>query len=225
MNRINDSINYNFAQRRAYEVLVKYSDGKLPINPFNIISKIKNIKLMTYSEFAKSLQNKQAELSIEEIKCQFESDRGFLKKKGKKYILAYNELDPPWVIKWTLFHELGHYFLDHLTENYSLLFCDGQRYAEIKEKEANYFAKHCSCPFPVIKKVIDLSGYSGPTDYLMYCLFNMGSKPTQYCSEHFDNHHKFYEENNHKDIINKFEKDIVEFVNEIYSLFGIDYRM
>lgn len=117
MERFDFSTKYHTAQELAYEVLLKYSDGKLPIDPFNIIKKIRNIKLMTYAELATELQKKDPSLSIEEIKKTFESDRGFLMKKGKKkYILAYNEEDSEVVIAWTLFHELGHYFLEHLLE-------------------------------------------------------------------------------------------------------------
>ena len=149
MQRGDCNIRYNIAQNKAYEVLLKYSDGELPINPFKIVNKIKNLKLMTFTEFATELQKKQKDLSLEEIKCQFESERGFLKKKGKKrYILVYNEYDPDYIVRWTLFHELGHYFLGHLEEdeNQKYLFCNGEQYKEVQEKEANCFARHCSSP-------------------------------------------------------------------------------
>ena len=37
MIRTNSHIQYNYAQKKAYEVLLKYSDGVLPIDPFRII--------------------------------------------------------------------------------------------------------------------------------------------------------------------------------------------
>ena len=81
MIRTNSHIQYNYAQKKAYEVLLKYSDGILPIDPFKIVKKINNIELKTYTEFAKELQKKQPNMSIEEIKCQFESDRGLLQRR------------------------------------------------------------------------------------------------------------------------------------------------
>lgn len=86
MERINHTTQYYLAQEKAYEVLLKYSDGSLPIDPFKIIKQIPNIKLMTYTELATELQKKQPLLSIEEIIGSFESERGFLKKKKIKSI-------------------------------------------------------------------------------------------------------------------------------------------
>lgn len=221
MIRTNSYIQYNFAQKKAYEVLLKYSEGILPIDPFRIIKKIKNIELKTYTEFAKELQKKQPSISIEEIKCQFESDRGFLKKKGKKkYILCYNEEDPIYIIRWTIFHELGHYFLDHLKEEYTYIFCDGERYNEIKEKEANCFAKHCSSPFPValyLYTKLSISGF--PIAELFKYSFRMSKEVSEYCSNHFNYHWAYYfpKNNNDFELIELFEKSANNIINSILS--------
>lgn len=228
MERRNSNIQYNYAQNKAYEVLLKYSDGNLPICPFKIIKKIKNIKLKTYTEFAKELQIDRPELSIEEIKCEFESERGFLKKKGKKkYILCYNELDPPWVIRWTLFHELGHYFLGHLLENNSYLFCNvctEEYYKEILEKEANCFARHCSSPLPVLSAISEITNFYD-YKYLASSLFSMGDKATDFILNHYDKYKKYYDISNYRRLIKIFENKIVEVSNSIFNMLGVDYKI
>ncbi|KGL67182.1 hypothetical protein LX03_03475 [Limosilactobacillus mucosae] len=46
------SVNYEASQKIAWEVLKKYADYKLPISLGEIIKKIPNIHLMTYSKIA-----------------------------------------------------------------------------------------------------------------------------------------------------------------------------
>lgn len=222
MIRTNSHIQYNYAQKKAYEVLLKYSDGGLPIDPFRIIKKINNIELKTYTEFAKELQKKQPNMSIEEIKCQFESDRGFLKKKGKKkYILCYNEEDSIYIIRWTIFHELGHYFLEHLKEEYSYIFCDGERYNEIKEKEANCFARHCSSPLPLaLYMYVEINNNNLKLLDLFRYFFNMSKEVSEYCSNHFSTHWKYYIVEENDNLIALFKNSINEKIDNIYSEFG-----
>lgn len=222
MERYNSSTQYHTAQQIAYEVLLKYSDGKLPIDPFSIIKKIKNIKLMTYTELATELHKKDPSLSIEEIKKTFESDRGFLKKKGKKkYILAYNEQDPPTVINWTLFHELGHYFLKHLLEKDKTLFYSEIQAKDTLEKEANCFARHCSCPFPLVKEIVEVTGISEDIPYLFYLLFRMGDSVTKYSSIHFEKYSDYYKRENYPKLLEKFNASLNENIDYLLNFFSL----
>lgn len=179
---------YEHTQKKAFHVLLKYSEGKLPIDPFEIVKKIKNIELKTYTEFAKELQKKNPALTVDEIKKSFESNNGFLKKKGKKkYILCYNELDNINVIRWTIAHELGHYFLEHLLESENEYLRVGDNYEKVMETEANNFAKQLLTPFPIIFSIINHFD-----TMLIYSdeiaeIFKINKLPAQYISEHFYN--------------------------------------
>lgn len=211
MQRVDDKIRYYTAQTKANDVLLKYSEGELPINSFKIVSKIKNITLLTFSEFAKKLQNGRKDISIEEIKKTFESERGFLKKKGSKYILAYNENDPIPMIRWTIFHELGHYFLGHLEENESqkYLFCNGKHYKFIQEREANCFARHCCSPGAIAAKLYFKTGSTGMSlKQLFKYYFDMSEEASKYCSNHFSKYSKYYIVNDENDLIKLFKKSI-----------------
>lgn len=222
MYRSNSCTQYYFAQEIAYKVLLKYSDGILPIDPFRIVKKIKNIKLMTYTELATELQKKNPSLTIEEIINSFESERGFLKKKGKKkYILAYNEKDPKSVYTWTIFHELGHYFLEHLLEDGDVIGLNSQYIKNNMEKEANCFARHCSSPLPVIKEVIKITGFTDDIPFLFYFMFRMGDGAVKLCSEHFNKYSKYYNSEKYTELLNKFENSIQEISEDIWNMYGI----
>ena len=160
-------------------------------------------------------------MSIEEIRCQFESDRGFLKKKGKKkYILCYNEEDSIYIIRWTIFHELGHYFLEHLKEEYSYIFCDGERYNEIKEKEANCFARHCSSPLPLaLYMYIEINNNNLKLLDLFRYFFNMSKEVSEYCSNHFNSNWKYYLVKDNGNLITLFKESIDEKINNVYTQF------
>lgn len=217
-----NSPRFYMAQEEAYKVLLKYSDGKLPIDPFKIIKKIKNIKLMTYTEFAIKLQEKDPSLSIKEIRESFKSDRGFLTKKGnKKYILAYNDEDPLFVIWWTLFHELGHYFLKHLVKkNKTLYYNEVQKKSPI-EKEADCFARHCSSPFPIIKIVAEETNFTNDEDlsFLFYYMYQMGNKVIKRCTEHFRKYSHYYGKEKYEGLVTKFTKSILKTEIFIYNHF------
>lgn len=225
MNRINDNTQYYLAQEKAYEVLLKYTNGTLPICPFAIIKKIPNIKLVTYTDFARDLQKKYPKLTIEEIIDTFESKHGFLKKKGKKkYVLAYNEKDKIPIHIWTLFHELGHYFLGHLLEKEDSLGLSPKKTKNIFEKEANCFARHCSSPVPLMKKVMDITGFDD-TKHLHYLMFKMGDKVIEYSSQHFEKFSHCYDVEKYRQLINKFGKEIKKICNYISETHVIDYEI
>ena len=219
-------VRYNEAEGKAYEVLLKYSDGTLPINPFQIVSKVKNIKLKTYREFARELQKKAPELSTDEIIATFESEHGFLMKKGnKKYILCYNDLQPILTVRWTLFHELGHYFLSHLKESTSSssFACEGELIYSKKEKEANCFARHCSCPLPLFSYATALINCEVNNIFLFRSLFWVSHSSSCYTLDHFFKFRKYYPMNKEERLIKHFGAAIYDKTRTIQHLHGVGY--
>ena len=207
--RTDDLIHFEIAQQKAFETLINYSDGILPIDPFSIINKIQNIKLYTYDELAKTIAMENPDLEIERIRKNFGSDRGFLKMKNGKFILAYNERDPICVIRWTLFHELGHYFLEHLHEDNTMLGLSEKECESIHEKEANCFARHCSSPLPIVSFFIfKTGGVEFETSSLFMYLFNMGYEATNNCINHWYNYGNYYHFSDYLKLVARFEDDL-----------------
>lgn len=208
MLRYNNDTQYNYAQYQAYDVLLKYSNGTFPIDPFEIIYQLKNIKLYTYKELAKKMQQdiEFKNYSIEEIIATFPSYDGFIEliDNKKKYIIAYNEDNSIYRIRWTLFHELGHYFCKHLKHDNKLLFSNVETYNIVKEREANHFALQCSCPAPLILQImknqkINLERVTNSS------ITGMSKQVNEYCLNYLKKFAYRYNLNDYSKLFKKFE--------------------
>lgn len=125
--------NFEETTNLAYDILIKYSDGKFPIDIFKIIREnFKNIKLMPFSKWkAKTKVNGDM---FEELN----TDYGIVFYDNKKYCIIYNDSKCLQTQRWTLAHELGHILRGHLT-NAEYLMCSTDN--NPFEIEANTFAK------------------------------------------------------------------------------------
>lgn len=146
--------NYAKAFNTSVRVLKKYNINSVPIDIHNIIKQIPNMKLCTYSKFAKSYK-----CSIGEVVEFFQSDLGAIVREPKtdRYIIYYNDMkNNQGLARFTIAHELGHYFLGHfnlLTKK--VLNRGGFTLKQYKalENEANCFARNLLCPILLYKKV------------------------------------------------------------------------
>ncbi len=147
---------YDKAEDLAYRVIEESNIKDLPINLKLIIKKNSNLKLKGYKKFAKEL-----ELSQEEVIKTTSSEDGCLwyYKNTDEYLLLYNDYQSnSRRIRFTIAHELGHYFLQHhKKKNIHLL--TRASLNEIQddkiEKEANFFAKRLLAPLPIIDLFLD----------------------------------------------------------------------
>ena len=80
---------------------------------------------------------------IEVKNARFASDdiSGMLKKENRKITIYVNSIEPTMRKRFTIAHELGHYFLNHLEENDKLIHRKSDFFSNnSKELEANAFA-------------------------------------------------------------------------------------
>ncbi|WP_431243634.1 ImmA/IrrE family metallo-endopeptidase [Flavobacterium sp. P21] len=103
-------------------------------------------------------------LNIELIKKEFESDiSGLLAIQNNKVIISYNKLEDPKRHRFTVAHELGHYFLH---SNNQPLFIDktpkvmyrnntSTTGEVLKEREANAFAAAILMPEELVVKALE----------------------------------------------------------------------
>lgn len=143
--------NYSLAQKTAYEVIKNLEIKVLPINLANVISKYKNLNIQTYNEFANALN-----ISLERTIHLLQSEDGALwfDSDTNNYVILYNtNIFNKARIRFTIAHELGHFFLKHAEETNKTII---SRYLlprdeyDRMEKEANYFAKRFLAPIPAI---------------------------------------------------------------------------
>lgn len=146
--------NYELAQSKAYDALTLIKDDLFPISPQKLIDTIPDLKLSTYSEYAK-----YCGCDVSKVISFFGSEDGTIwnrKKSQNTNIIFYNDtISYGPMIRFTIAHELGHYFLKHSFQlAHSQIGVDDDEYNAM-EKEANYFAKRFLAPLPIIYRIMD----------------------------------------------------------------------
>lgn len=152
--------NYKLASKKAYKCLILYAPPTIPIDIFAVIKNSpKKIKIMSFKKWKEKLQRATGIEIVGEMKEIFGSEFGKTIYDTQKdcYLIIYNDKKCFKTQRWTIAHELGHIFLEHLeNEEYFLGNKNNNEQEnekiEIKlEHEANTFAKHLLVPFPLIK--------------------------------------------------------------------------
>lgn len=73
----------------------------------------------------------------------------------------------------------------------------------------------------MVKEVIEITNFGDNIDFLFYTMFNMGDGAIKYSTLHFKKYSQYYETQNYKELILKFQDSIYEVSNYILSLYGI----
>lgn len=178
--------NYAEMQKLAHKYILKYWDGTLPIDSIklahNVAQSNKNLKIYTYTELSKELN-----VSVERIKKV--SDDGYLSYNEKKdvfYLVYNNEIEDKRKIQWTVAHELGHYSSENIFKTPGIYkFSDGHT-KEIKEIEADYFAKNLMIPLPILCSINEGENpILSPYDIME--ISNLNFSPSLYVYNHLYN--------------------------------------
>ena len=160
---------YKRATNSAYSVIRAYNINKIPVCLDHIINHLPDLRLMTYTSFAE-LNG----VSIDEVIDDYDEYGSLVYNPFfGRYLILYNNLKSFDVVRFTIAHELGHYFLKHKGHN------------EANDKEANCFARNLLCPLPALDVV-------NQTDY--FCLSSIfgiswSAAATRICFIHLDRYH------------------------------------
>ena len=142
--------NYTNAFNTAYDALYNYSPRELPIDLERFVAKLKVIKLRTYSELCVGRK-----IEFSEAVGFLGSDLGALVRHRNRYIIYYNDKKrSPYLDRFTIAHELGHFFLNHLEEGEMLAGELGAEEHDIFEKEANCFARNLLSPILLLESLL-----------------------------------------------------------------------
>ncbi|WP_185923351.1 ImmA/IrrE family metallo-endopeptidase [Brevibacillus brevis] len=135
----------------VHKFLIENHITKFPIDPFEIIKKCK-WGLISYSELSR-LHG----VTIDEVITTFQSEDGYTIYDGQGYTIAYNDtIHHPGRIRFTLMHEIGHIFLNHLSDFDETIL---QRSSltkpkyDILEKEVNAFARNVLAPPAIVNRL------------------------------------------------------------------------
>jgi Zn-dependent peptidase ImmA (M78 family)/rRNA maturation endonuclease Nob1 len=142
------------AQQSADNVLKNSSVKELPVRVKKIANSFPNLKVRTFSWFAK-----KRGFSHKEVCNLVNSEEGccLYYESLDEYLILYNDKIPNKGRKrWTLAHELGHYVMNHnkISHNSSLTRSSltEEEYNEF-ESEANCFARELLAPPPVLNEL------------------------------------------------------------------------
>ena len=132
---------YNRAATAAYQTLLDFHISTAPVAPLPILKSIKGVLVLSYAEMADNLGYERASV----IHAFSEENRDAVTsvehRNGKlKYIVAYNQRMPFFILQRSLARELAHIVLRH----------DGSRPESVRQEEALCFARHLLCPRPLI---------------------------------------------------------------------------
>ena len=132
------------AATKAYETIVKYGISSTPVAPLNILEKIKNVFVVSFTEMSDSIGiDRKTLLSTIGAQCQDAVTSVYVRNGQMKYIVAYNQRLPYYMLQRALARELGHIILGH----------DGSKPEEVMTAEVNCFGQHLLCPRPMIKAI------------------------------------------------------------------------
>lgn len=157
-------IRYQYIYNQVLQIYRKLDSIEFPIEPSDIIARLPNCRLMTYTKFAK-LNG----CSVEDVAILCESNSGCTHYDiaNDRYLILWNDDRSDNNVsdrrRWTKAHELGHVILNHLplltepkiAEEDEDFFWDeypSENASRIStatcEQEANVFAATLLCPMP-----------------------------------------------------------------------------
>lgn len=147
---------YDYCINRSCEFLEEFNITQFPVDPFAII-KSNYWGIATYSEMAK-----ECNCTIKEVIVSVKSEDARTVYNGNNYTIAYNDIKPKRRILFTLIHEIGHIYLNHLVDfENTEIYRGGLSKEENKvlENEANTFARNVLAPATFVELINDKSKY------------------------------------------------------------------
>lgn len=136
---------YDQAALKATETLINYRITAAPVCPLPIVKSIPNVLLLPFAEMALNIGEDRDRVISAFGDSQDAVTSVHLYSGELRYVVAYNQRLPAYLIQRALARELGHIVLHH----------DGSRPDAVRTEEANCFARHLICPRPLIRALQD----------------------------------------------------------------------
>ena len=129
----------------ALQVLQHSGVRRLPIDLFAIVDFVPNLVCCPYSRLAEKNR-----LTVREVCALLGSDFGAYahNPSSSRHVIYYNDrTENTGLMRFTLAHELGHFFLFHMHAK------SGVPYA-VLESEVNFFARNLMAPVPLVDGIL-----------------------------------------------------------------------
>ena len=139
-------VDFETAAIRATETLLKYRVSAAPVIPLTILKAMPGIIVVSFTEMADvdglDSDSLVALFGVENQDAVTFSREGV---DGLRYVVAYNQRLPMYMLQQSLAREIGHIILRHNVTNLD----------DRQTTEALYFARYLLCPRPLIKALMD----------------------------------------------------------------------
>ena len=133
---------YTRAATAAMETLVKHGISTAPVIPLPIFKHSPGVLVLSFAEMSG-----MTDIDRNSLVAMFGSNQDaatiHLPEGKLRYVVAYNQRLPLYMIQRSLARELGHIVLGH----------DGSRPEDVRSAEAYCFAHHLLCPRPLIHAI------------------------------------------------------------------------
>ena len=136
---------YQNAALLSAETLIRYQITAAPVSPIPIIKSLPNVLLLPFAEMALKIGEDRDRIINTFGESQDAVTSVHFASGGLRYVVAYNQRLPSYIVQRALARELGHILLRH----------DGSRPDDVRYEEAITFARHLICPRPLIKALLD----------------------------------------------------------------------
>ena len=161
---------YLNAAIKASETLINFGISSAPVDSLPILKKYPGVFVVSFAEMSETLcMDRQNLVSICGESNQDAVTSVHIDGDSVRYVVAYNQQLPLFIVGRALARELGHILLGH----------DGTRPEDVRNAEARCFAHHLLCPRPLIHAIqacnlrltTDLLGnVTGCYDYCLSCM-------------------------------------------------------
>ena len=154
-NKIPESARYDYARRRAYQLLCELEEHELPIDPWKIYRHFEDSwKLFSWSELHENTGAPDPfDLRAEQADAKTESPRG----SGIFLTVYDDQKESEGRIRWTLAHEIGHICLGHFLIIAGMdALCRGtltETQYQVLEREADCFAVNLLAPMTIMRRL------------------------------------------------------------------------
>ena len=133
---------YERSATLAMQTLIDNNINTTPIDPLPILKKRKDVLVVSFTELSDLIDIDRTSL-VAMFGANQDASTFYVNTQKIKYIVAYNQRLPFYMLQRGLARELGHIVLGH----------DGTRPDEVRSAEAYCFAHHLLCPRPLIRAI------------------------------------------------------------------------
>ena len=130
---------------KAAETIINNGIISAPVAPLPILKKTPGVLVLSFAEMSESVGVERRKLISLFGERQDAVTSVQIDDKKLKYVVAYNQRLPFYMLQRGIARELGHIILGH----------DGSRPEYVRSAEATCFAYHLLCPRPLIRAVQD----------------------------------------------------------------------